>query len=75
MYKITYRDQGGIRHTSNRVSTIREALTTTVSLLVDIQVEPHKARRFALHLSRQPLGTEIENKPTGWRFRIDETEE
>lgn len=57
------------------VASVRDVLMTTASGLIDADIEPRLARRFALHLTRQPLGTEVRHEPTGWRFRIDELKE
>lgn len=74
MYQLTRILPDDTVHPHTPVASIREAIFEAGALLVDADVEPRLARRFALHLSRQPLGKEIRHEGTRWRFRIDQVD-
>lgn len=72
MYRLTRILPDDTLHPHKPVASVREVLMITAAALVDAGLEPRLARRFALHLTRQPTGTEVRHEPTGWQFRIDE---
>lgn len=74
MYQLTRIFPDDTAHPHKPVASIREVIFEAGATLVDAGVEPRLARRFSLHLSRQPLGTEIRQEPTRWRFRIDQVD-
>jgi hypothetical protein len=57
------------------VPTLREIRDPVTDILVDADITPRVARRFAHYLSRQEPGTEVRHEPTGWRFRVDQVDE
>lgn len=72
MYRLTRIFPDDTTHPHEPMAFVHKVIDEAVSHLVDADIQPRLARRFALHLSRQPHGTEVKHAATGWRFRIDE---
>lgn len=72
MYQYTLIQPDGNTRQGTPYASVAEVLRSVVDTLLDGGVEPRLARRFAIHLTRQPLGCKVEHKPTRWTFRIDE---
>lgn len=75
MYQLTRILPDDTIHTHDPVASLIETRTVITDALVDADIKPRIARRFALYLTRQDLGTEVRHDPTTWRFRIDEVKD
>lgn len=73
MYQLTRTTPDGVRKQHRPMRTMEEVRFAAAYVLMDnVGIQPSVAKRFALALTREPLGTEMEHASSGYVFSVTE---